>query len=422
MAKSDFSSKTKRAALDLGRERTETLSAGLYLVYRRGTAKKAGTWRARLQVEGVKSYRACPLGEADDLFEANEGRILTHGQAVAAARKWADDLGRAESRATVMGTPVTNLTVGDAIDHYLEDLERKGRQTETAQGIIQAHIRPRWGETRIEALSKRGLQEWISSLAQAPRRRTGQRFSLAGAWGDDGPTEDQLRARKITANRIFAVLTAALNRAAQDGVIPEDPAPWRIVHQFGRVKKARTRFLTIEEQRRLVAACPADFGRLVQAALHTGSRLGPLTRLAAQDLNPKAGTLFLVRDKGEKSRHLILAAEGQSFFKSAVKGKPATELAFRRADGAAWTKEMTKLLILTACNTAKIEPLTFHELRHTYASNLVNAGVPLAFVAAQLGHVDTRMVELHYGHLAQTAVAESIRTLTPKLGLKGRNR
>jgi len=66
-----------------------------------------------------------------------------------------------------------------------------------------------------------------------------------------------------------------------------------------------------------------------------------------------------------------------------------------------------------------MDPLGFHELRHSYASMLVNAGCPLAYVAAQLGHTDTRMVEKHYGHLAPTALADSIRALMPKQGLMG---
>jgi len=41
----------------------------------------------------------------------------------------------------------------------------------------------------------------------------------------------------------------------------------------------------------------------------------------------------------------------------------------------------------------------------------------MAYVAAQLGHTDTRMTEKHYGHLAPTALADAIRTLAPKLGL-----
>jgi integrase len=70
-----------------------------------------------------------------------------------------------------------------------------------------------------------------------------------------------------------------------------------------------------------------------------------------------------------------------------------------------------------ACTTAGLDPLGFHELRHSYASMLVNAGCPLAYVAAHLGHSDTRMVEKHYGHLAPNAMADSIRALMPKLGL-----
>jgi len=71
------------------------------------------------------------------------------------------------------------------------------------------------------------------------------------------------------------------------------------------------------------------------------------------------------------------------------------------------------------CAIAKITPLGFHELRHTYASGLVNAGMPLIYVAAQLGHSDTRMVEKYYGHLAPTALGEAVKHFTPKLGIFG---
>jgi integrase len=70
-----------------------------------------------------------------------------------------------------------------------------------------------------------------------------------------------------------------------------------------------------------------------------------------------------------------------------------------------------------ACAKAGLDYLNFHQLRHTYASTLVNAGMPLVYVAEQLGHTDTRMVEKHYGHLAPNALADAIRKLTPKLGI-----
>jgi integrase len=51
----------------------------------------------------------------------------------------------------------------------------------------------------------------------------------------------------------------------------------------------------------------------------------------------------------------------------------------------------------------------FHGLRHTYASRLAMRGVPLAVITQQLGHADTRMVEKHYGHLAPSYVADTVR-------------
>lgn len=72
-----------------------------------------------------------------------------------------------------------------------------------------------------------------------------------------------------------------------------------------------------------------------------------------------------------------------------------------------------------ACATASLEPLTFHELRHKYASGLVNASVPLAFFAQHLGHTDIRMVTKHYGHMAPNALADAVRGLAPKLSLGG---
>ena len=66
-----------------------------------------------------------------------------------------------------------------------------------------------------------------------------------------------------------------------------------------------------------------------------------------------------------------------------------------------------------ACAAAKIEPpVTFHELRDTFASHLVMAGVPILTVSKLLGHADVRITEKHYAHLApghlQNAVDEHL--------------
>ena len=47
-----------------------------------------------------------------------------------------------------------------------------------------------------------------------------------------------------------------------------------------------------------------------------------------------------------------------------------------------------------ACKRAKIKPaVRFHDLRHTHGSALAIKGVPMAVIAAQLGHADTRMTD-----------------------------
>jgi len=68
---------------------------------------------------------------------------------------------------------------------------------------------------------------------------------------------------------------------------------------------------------------------------------------------------------------------------------------------------------------AKINPpISFHGLRHTWASLAVMAGMPLMVVARNMGHVDTRMVEKHYGHLAPSYIAAAIRAGAPKFGFE----
>jgi integrase len=72
-----------------------------------------------------------------------------------------------------------------------------------------------------------------------------------------------------------------------------------------------------------------------------------------------------------------------------------------------------------ACKRARIAPpVPFHVLRHTWASLAVMAGAPLMVVARNLGHADTRMVERHYGHLAPSYIADTIRATAPKFGIK----
>ena len=94
-------------------------------------------------------------------------------------------------------------------------------------------------------------------------------------------------------------------------------------------------------------------------------------------------------------------------FPGLAAGRPGSGRLFMRANAKAWGKPEQQRPLAAACAAARIHPtVSFHALRHTYASRLATRGVLLWVIAAQLGHADTRMVEKHYGHLAPSYVAE----------------
>src|SRR5262249_39670049 len=87
-------------------------------------------------------------------------------------------------------------------------------------------------------------------------------------------------------------------------------------------------------------------------------------------------------------------------------------------DTGEWRAAEQVRLMAKACHRAKIKPaISFHVLRHTHGSMLAMRGVPMAVIAEQLGHADTRMTEKHYAHLAPNYVAATIRTHFPILGI-----
>src|SRR5215813_3532474 len=91
---------------------------------------------------------------------------------------------------------------------------------------------------------------------------------------------------------------------------------------------------------------------------------------------------------------------------------------FRHDGGGAWQKSEQARPMAEACTNGKIKPaISFHGLRHTWASLAVMNGTPLLVVAKNLGHKDTRMVEKHYGHLAPSFIADAIRAGAPKFGI-----
>lgn len=99
-------------------------------------------------------------------------------------------------------------------------------------------------------------------------------------------------------------------------------------------------------------------------------------------------------------------------------GRALDEPLLQRSDSTRWARDLQFRGYKDAVKRAKIDPsFTFHELRHTWTSLTIMTGAPLMVVAQNLGHRDTRMVERHYGHLAESYVPEMIRKTAPSFGI-----
>lgn len=402
------------------------LAQGEALGYYTSRLGGAGTWNARFYDKRSKKKFLTKLGTADDFSEADGQDVLNYSQAQAKARTWFEEM---RSNARGETHRVGPLTVAQAWEAYAEDAERRGMKALGSTRITaEAHILPTFGATKVVDLTQGMIEKWHSELSKKPAR-VRSRKGAEVAYREDPATPEKKLARRATANRVLTVLKALLNFAKRKGLTRSSAEAWREAQAFEEVDSARLRFLTPEEAQKLVNACPPDFRQLVQGALFTGARFGELAGLVISDFDAALGKVRIGPSKmSKKARYAVLTEEGQGFFKSITAGRPTDEPIFLRTSNTtrnvkspklrrAWRKSEQAREMNLACEAAGLEPLCFHELRHTHASGLINNGVPLAFVAAQLGHSDTRMVEKHYGHLAPSAMADAIRALAPKLGI-----
>ena len=395
------------------------IEQGLHLGYRRRAT--GGTWIARRRNdEGI--YRETKLGLADDLQDANGETILDFSQAQRAARAWCGQ----EQRLAAGDGPVPDgpYTVARAIADYLQDYRRRGgKSVEGIESVVNRNILPALGKLAVSKLTPQRLRDWHRGLAERARYWRSRQGAAANLAPFDPKDAEDVRRRRASANRVLTYLKAALNLAWRNGLVPSDDA-WRRVKPFRSVEAPLVRYLSPDEMTRLRNASTGGFRDLVYLALLTGCRYGELCRFKVADYNADVGTLSVRIAKGGQGapRHADGGSERPRRLRL-VAGRAPQEPLLRRDDGRAWKRAEQVRLMREACARAGIVPAVgFHVLRHTHGSLLAMRAVPMAVIARQLGHADTRMTEKHYAHLAPNYVADTIREGFPRLATKAGRR
>jgi integrase len=181
------------------------------------------------------------------------------------------------------------------------------------------------------------------------------------------------------------------------------------------------RFLLWSEVEELASCCRE--GRLVAVAALTGLRQGELFALLAHDVDHPSAELVVSKsgDRGRfgptkngKSRrvHLTLLASELVIQQLRERTESAAGFLFPSPTGRMWGDDNFRNRVFRpAVKRAGLDGLTFHDLRHTYASLLIAAGVGPMVVAQQMGHADARLVLQRYGHLYPGASAHAAAAL-----------
>jgi integrase len=266
-------------------------------------------------------------------------------------------------------------------DSYMPYAKNVKRSWQTDETILRIHILQKFGAYRLDQITDQAIAGLISRMRDA-----------GYASG--------------TTNRVLVLLRFIFNLAKKWGV------PGSAKNPTAGLKTApdvcRERFLTHEEVRRLLLALDADENCVAASAIKllllTGARRNEVTHAKWEFVNWEKRTLLVPRAKSGRPRsiHLNSAAlellksipradDNPYIFPSPVTGRPSPSLHFP------WFRIRDRAGLLD---------VRLHDLRHSFASFLVNQGISLYVVQGLLGHTQARTTQ-RYAHLANDTLSDA---------------
>lgn len=297
--------------------------------------------------------------------------------------------------------PTTAPTVAGFIDRYLEALSGIEKKTLAEyRRYLSRDIEPALGHIPLETLARTDVGLWINAMHGK---------------GSSG---------KTIQNKV-GFLSGCLNAAVQEGLMPANPATGI---RLPRTVKREMTFLSPEEFSILRAAFNPRWHALLNFLAASGCRFSEATALTPADVDVVNGTVRIAKawkrvPGGGEGRYEL----GQPKTRRSVRtvNVPVSVLGqldldhewiFVNSHGGpiriySWRSNVWVPSVAKARTSAPGNPdravldkhPRIHDLRHSCASWLLGAGVPLIVVSAQLGHEDTSVTAKIYGHLDRTA-------------------
>ncbi len=206
-----------------------------------------------------------------------------------------------------------------------------------------------------------------------------------------------------TVNRELSLLRRMFSIARQQRWMIESPFKFGEPLITPADEKHRERVLDRDEESRLLDQCegPREHLRgIVICALDTGMRRGEILKLRWCDVDAKKGLLNVEAMHTKTLRHRQLAISTRlsaeiERLRDQAKPKPI--------DRVFGLSNNFKRSFKTACTNAKIDDLRFHDLRHTFATRLSEAGMSSELIARLLGHSQVKTTYRYLNVTEETA-------------------
>jgi integrase len=181
-----------------------------------------------------------------------------------------------------------------------------------------------------------------------------------------------------------------------------------------RISQVEMDFLTANEVKRLLDACPSYHRTLFSTACLTGLRQGELFGLKWSDIDYKLSVLYVQRtyhpsygfsepksERGKRavqiSPHLIGQLKAHQL---ASPYSQASDLVFPNANGRPMDyHNLVSCVFHKALEDAGLRRVRFHDLRHTYAALMISLGCNIKWLQRQMGHASLSTTMDTYGHI-----------------------
>jgi integrase len=295
------------------------------------------------------------------------------------AQAFARDVeGNFEERAAGLDSRLRKHTLAELIDKFM--MNWAGKDQSTIPRLVWWS--EQYGKLPLEQVDRETIQEALERLATEPWGREGRQRSPA------------------TINRYHTALSSAFQNGIQSGWYGLTVNPCRGIRKHPE-KHQFDRFLSEEERKALLQSCRESRSKLlyplVLLALTTGARKGELLGLRWQDIDLDRKTARLYDTKSGKPRILPLVDAARVELKTLrERSRKGASLVFPNLAGNAPVQIDPSWK--AALHRAGVESFRFHDLRHTAASYLTMAGIPLVTVAEILGHQTLSMVQRYAHH------------------------